>query len=179
MVRALLFAALLAALPVAAPAQAPGILHLKITLTNAAGATVPVARHALLISDNPPTTAPRRFVTAADGTADVRLAAGNYTIESDEPFAFGGKGYQWRRDVDITAGREVTVTFNAGNAEIGAASAAPPGAADDDPSLLLTKWKDSVVALWTPATRASGFLVDAAGLVVTNQRLVGARSAVE
>src|SRR3954469_6329985 len=180
MVRALLFAALLAALPVAAPAQAPGILHLKITLTNAAGATVPVARHPLLTSANPPTTPPRRVVPSAEGTAEVRLAPGNYTVESDEPFALGGKGYQWRRDIDITAGREVTLTFTAANAEIGAASAASsPSTKDDDPSVLLAQWKDSVVAVWTAETRASGFLVDAAGLVVTNQRLIGSRTAVE
>lgn len=180
MIRALLFAALFAALPVAAPAQAPGILHLKITLINAAGATVPVARHALLISDNPPTTSPRRVVTTAEGTAEVRLAAGNYTVESDEPFALGGKGYQWRRDIDIAAGREVTLTFTAANAEIGEASAASSAATkDDDPSVLLAQWRDSVVAVWTAETRASGFLVDAAGLVVTNQRLVGSRTAVE
>jgi S1-C subfamily serine protease len=177
--RALLLAVVLAAFPVAAPAQAPGILRLKITLTNAAGTPVPVARHALLISDNPPTTSPRRVVTAADGTVDVRLTAGNYTVESDEPLAFGGKGYQWTQDVQIGAGREVTLTLSAANAEIGVAPAASSAAADDDPSLLLAQWKDSVVAVWTPEARASGFIVDTAGLVVTSQRLVGAATVVD
>src|SRR5207244_5397279 len=45
--------------------------------------------------------------------------------------------------------------------------------------LLLPLWSNSVVAVWTPATRASGFVVDAAGLVVTNQRVIGDVSAVE
>ena len=69
------------------------------------GRRCPIARHALLISDNPATSTPRRIVTAPDGTADVRLRPGNYTVESDEPVAFNGKGYQWTQTIDITAGR--------------------------------------------------------------------------
>ena len=42
----------------------------------------------LLISDNPATGAPRRVVTSLEGTVDVRLRPGNYTVESDEPLVF-------------------------------------------------------------------------------------------
>src|SRR4029079_6302957 len=38
---------------------------------------------------------------------------------------------------------------------------------------------DSVVALWTSDARASGFLVDAKGLVATNQKAVGTATSVE
>jgi hypothetical protein len=48
-----------------------------------------------------------------------------------------------------------------------------------DPSFLLPQWQDSVVALWTPSTHASGFLIDAKGLIATNQRAVGAATSVE
>src|SRR5207245_2294454 len=82
--RALTLAALCAALPGAASGQALGVLHVKVTLTDAARTPVPVPRHALLISDNPATRTPRRVVTAPDGTAVVRLPPGNYTVESDE-----------------------------------------------------------------------------------------------
>ena len=143
---------------------------------------MPVPRHALLISDNPATSAPRRVVTAPDGTADVRLRPGNYTVESDEPVAFDGKGYQWTQTVEITAGRDVVLELTAENAEVGAAPASSSSSAapkENDPSLLLPQWKDSVVAVWTPESRASGFVVDAAGLVVTNQRVIGSASAVE
>ena len=53
---------------------------------------------------------------------------------------------------------------------------APKG---DDPSLLLPQWQDSVVAVWTPDSRGSGFVVDATGLVMTSQRVIGSASAVE
>src|SRR5204862_5018313 len=59
----------------------------------------------------------------------------------------------------------------------GTPGGAPPLAAD--PAFLLPKWQDSVVALWTADTRASGFVFDAKGLVATNQRVVGTATTVE
>jgi hypothetical protein len=35
------------------------------------------------------------------------------------------------------------------------------------------------VALWTPSTHASGFLIDAKGLIATNQRVIGTATSVE
>jgi hypothetical protein len=181
MLRALTLAALIAALPDATSGQPLAVLHVKVSLTDAARVPVPVARHALLISDNPATSSPRRVVTGPDGTANVRLPPGNYTVESDEPVAFGGKGYQWTQTLDITAGPDVVLELTAENAEVGAAPVASSslGATDDARSRLLPQWQDSVVAIWTPESRASGFLVDAAGLVVTSQRAIGNASAVE
>jgi hypothetical protein len=178
MLRALALAALLAVVPGAAAGQAVGVLHIKITLTDAARASMPVPGHALLISDNPATSAPRRVVTAPDGAVDVRLRPGNYTVESDEPIAFGGRGYQWVQTVDIVAGRDLVLELTAANAEVGAAPA-PSVPRENDPSLLLPQWQDSLVAIWTPESRASGFVVDPAGLVITNQRVIGSASAVD
>src|SRR4029077_4724090 len=120
MVRAITLATLVAVLPGAASGQEPSVLHIKITLADADRAPMPVPGHALLISDNPATSAPRRVVTAPDGTATVRLRPGNYTVESDEPFAFNGKGYQWTQTLDIPAGRDVVLELTAANADVGA-----------------------------------------------------------
>jgi Trypsin-like peptidase domain len=182
MLRGLALASLFAVFPGAAVGQVSAVLHIRVTLTDAGRASIPVPHHALLISDNPPTSTPRRVVTAPDGTADVRLRPGSYTVESDEPVAFDGKGYQWTQTVQITGGQDVVLELTAENAEVGAApatSATSAGSKENDPSLLLPQWKDSVVAVWTPNSRASGFVIDAAGLVVTNQRVIGGASAVE
>jgi S1-C subfamily serine protease len=181
MLRALAVATFCAVSQGALSGQVLGVLHIKVTLTDADRASMPVARHALLISDNPATRSPGRVVTAQDGTAEVRLRPGSYTVESDEPVAVDGKGYQWTQTVEITAGRDVVLELTAENAEVGAAPAPSPSSASKahDPSLLLPQWQDSVVAVWTPNSRASGLVVDAAGMVVTNQRLIGSASAVE
>src|SRR5262245_22929281 len=118
MVRVLALASLVLALPLAATAQAPGVLHIKIVLVAADGKAIPVPRHALLVSDEPPTTSPNRIMTASDGTVDVRLRPGTYVIESDQPLPFQGQAYQWTETVDVVAGRDAVLELTAANAEV-------------------------------------------------------------
>ncbi len=181
-VRALVLAALLPFVALASAGQTGSLLRITVTLVDAGHKATPVPRHVLLVSDNPASAAPRRLVTAADGTASVRLAPGNYTVESDRPAVFQGRAYQWTRTLDLPAGRDVTLDLTAANAEVGDVSAtasAAPGTSAADPSDVLTSWQDSVVALWTPTARASAFVVDARGLLATNQQVVGTATAVE
>jgi S1-C subfamily serine protease len=182
MVRSLVLATLLAAVPHAAVLQAPSVLHIKIVLPDADGKTTPVPRHALLVSDNPATAAPRLIVTALDGTVAVRLRPGNYTVESDQPVAFHGKAYEWRQTLDITAGRDAVLELTAANAEVEAVTTATTALGaplENDPWLRLPQWQDSVVALWTATTHASGFVVAASGLIATSQRAIGAATSIE
>ena len=151
------------------------MLHIKVVLVDADRKATPIARHALLISDNPATAAPRRIVTSMDGAADVRLPPGNYTVESDQPVAFRGKAYQWTQNVDIVGGRDAVLELTADNAEVEAQ--APRRPSRDGPWVTLRQWHDSVVGLWTP-THAS-VLIGEGGLVATNQRGLGTATAVE
>ena len=181
----LILAALLAAIPQPASAQPAGVLHIKVTLVDADQTPVPVPRHALLISDNPATSSPRRVVTGADCAIDVRLRPGNYTVESDEPFPFAGKGYEWTETLDVVATRETVLNLTLKNAEVvpitvSTRTALPASAARADASSqALAPWQNSVVRLWSPTSRSSGFLIDARGLIATNQRAVGTATTVE
>jgi hypothetical protein len=184
MLRALVAAAIVLVVSIAPAAQTPGVLHIKVGLPDAERKITPVPRHALLISDNPATSSPRRVVTGIDGTVDVRLRPGNYTVESDQPVAFLGKAYQWTQTLDVRAGRETVLELTAANAEIVPLSSVPAETSaatplETDPRMLLRQWQESVVALWTPTTRASAFVIDVNGLVVTNQRVVGTATSVE
>ena len=121
-------------------------------------------------------------MTDLDGTPDVRLRPGNYIVESDQPVALQGKAYRWRQTLDIVAGRDSALDLTVANAVV---EPIAPGTTDadtplaTDTSLLLRQWLDSVVELWTPTAHASGFLVDAAGLIATNQRVIGDATSVE
>jgi S1-C subfamily serine protease len=182
MIRALLAATLLLISSGVVAGQDRRVLHIKVVVVDAEGKPTPVPRHALLISDNPPSAAPRLITTGLGGTADVRLAPGNYTVESDKPLVFQGKAYQWTQFVDIVAGRDTALELTAENAEVAPATSANVSAAvplETDPWVQLPQWQDSVVALWSPTTRASGFLIDGRGLVVTNQRVIGTATSVE
>jgi S1-C subfamily serine protease len=182
MLRAVVLATLVFVIPRAVAGQTPSVLHIKVVLVDADQKVTPVPHHGLLVSDNPPTAAPRLIVTALDGTAQVRLRPGNYTVESDRPVAFQGKTYQWTQMVDIAAGRDGVLELTADNAEVESAASGTTtgaGAVETDPAFLLSHWQDSVVALWTADTRASGFVVDGKGLIATNQRVIGTATSVE
>jgi S1-C subfamily serine protease len=120
-------------------------------------------------------------VTKLDGTADVNLRPGRYTVESDRAVLFQGKSYQWVQMVAVAAGRDAVLELTADNAEVEPAggTTATSAAPASDPSFLAHQWHDSVVALWSPAAHASGFLVDSKGLIATNQRVIGAAASVE
>jgi hypothetical protein len=142
----------------------------------------PVPRHSLLISDNPASAAPRLVVTGPDGTADVKLRPGNYTVESDHPVAFNGRAYEWIQTLDVVAGRDAVLELTAKNAELASVAAADSlsaAALESDPWVLLPPFQESVVSIWTATTRASGFLIDAKGLIATNQRVIGAATTAE
>ncbi len=187
MPRALTFAALLAVVPCTLAGQQPSVLRVTVTLVNAAGTPMPVPQHVLFVSDDPVTAAPRRMITGSDGTASLTLPPGKYTVESDQPVAFENHAYEWIQTVDVTAGRETTLELTTHNAEVGpitpAAAESLPGAVEPPPaaaaSSLLLKWQDSVVALWTPTTHASGFAIDARGLIATSARAIGAATSIE
>lgn len=176
--RTLLFAALVFVMPRALAAQELGTLHIKVVLGDADQQPAPVSRHELLISENPSSAVPRLITTGLDGTADVKLRPGNYTVESDHLVVFRGTAYQWTAMVDIVAGRDTVLELTADKADIDAVANSTASSAND-PSFLLRQWQDSVVAIWTPSTRASGFLFDERGLIATNQRVVGTASFVE
>jgi len=181
MLRAMLFATLFFVSSSAASGQEFSVLHIKVVVVDAERKATPVPRHALLVSENPASAPPRQIITALDGTADVRLRSGNYTVESDRPVVFHGKAYQWIQMVDIVAGRDAVLELTVDNAEVEPATSATASGAplEADLSFLLPQWQDSVVALWTPSTHASGFLIDAKGLIATNQRVIGTATSVE
>ena len=180
--RLLVLAILASAVPAAISGQTLVVLRIRMVLTDATGQTTPVARHALLISDDPPTRETRRIVTRIDGTADVRLRPGTYVVESDQPVVLQGRAYRWRQTLDIVAGGDSALDLTGANAviePIAPGTTETDAAPATDTSLLLRRWLDSVVELWTPVAHASGFLVDAAGLIMTSQRVIGDSTAVE
>jgi hypothetical protein len=83
--------------------------------------------------------------------------------------------------VEIGTGGDTALELNGDNALVGAAPvpASSSAAVEPDSLSMIGQWKDSVVALWTARTHASGFVVDSRGLVVTNQRVIGDASTVE
>ena len=158
----------------------PGVLRIKVTLANDAQVPTPIQRHALLISDNPPSAEPRRIITAADGTAVLSLRPGSYIVESDRPVVFGGRAYEWMQVVEIVGDRDQSLDLTVNNAGIvPVETLSSPTSASASREELLLKYQDSVVAVWSPTALASGFVVDSRGLIATDGRAVGTATVVE
>ena len=182
MFRGLVLATLFLITPRIDAVQPPGVLHIKVVVVDSNGHAMPVPRHVLLISDNPSSAPPRRILTSLDGSVDVRLAPGNYTVESDRPVAFEGKAYQWTQIVDVRAGRDAVLELTGDNAEvvpITSAATSVTSPMEADASSLLARWQDSIVAIWTATTHGSGFLIDSNGLIAADQQVIGAATSVE
>jgi S1-C subfamily serine protease len=169
-----------------ATVQQTGTLRITVTIVDANQQARPVPRHALLISENPTTAAPERTVTALDGSAQITLRPGNYTVESEQPLIFQGKSYEWAQTIDVRAGQAAALELTAANAAIEGAAAGRPSSSSSSTSApssaasaLLLDWQNSVVAIWSPTKLGAGFVIDARGLIATNQRLVGTATSVE
>jgi S1-C subfamily serine protease len=118
--------------------------------------------------------------TDLDGKAEKQLAPGRYSIATPKPVELGGKRYSWSLEVQINgAEQRIDLTNdNAGiedNAPIPASSGegkSSTTAAGGDLSALFDRLKNSVVTVRSEAGGGSGFLVDPAGLFVTNNHVV-------
>lgn len=171
-----------------AAAQGLPLLHIRTSIDGPDGRSIPVARHTLLISDVPVTAAPRVVVTSLDGSADVRLPAGTYIVESDRPFVLAGRSYEWAQRVTVAPGREASLVLTSGNATISAAAAGLtrelPAAVSPAPAAwpgesILASWQASAFGIWTAHAHVTGFLVDSIGLVATSRRAIGGAASVE
>jgi S1-C subfamily serine protease len=163
-------------------AQDTGVLRITVALTDASGNAIPIPRVQLLISDNPTTHEPRRVRTGANGLIEIKLPAGNYTVESDLPVTFGGRNFAWTQMIDVPAGRDTELTLTTTNADADAdasGATARTAATHADGAAILNKWQGSVAEIWSPTRHATGFVVDARGLIATHDRTLGEATDVE
>lgn len=165
-------------------AQQGGVLKISVVLTDADGNATPIPRAQLLISDNPATREPRRVRTGPDGTVEIALPPGSYTVESDVPVILGGRRFSWTQTLDVPAARGALLELTAANAEtdtdVGAAATTgrtTPTLADG--AAILNKWQRSIAEIWTPTAHATGFVIDARGLIATYDRTIGDATDVE
>ena len=180
--RAPLSAILVLVLAASISAQDTGVLRITVALTDASGNAIPIPRAQLLISDNPATQEPRRVRTGANGVVEIKLPAGNYTVESDLPVTFGGRHFMWTQTLDVAAARDTELTLTTTNADAAADSSgatASNASTHADGAAILNKWQGSIAEIWSPTRHATGFVVDARGLIATHDGTLGKATDVE
>jgi len=110
--------------------------------------------------------------TGFDGSGELKLAPGKYHLSTPEPIEFQGKKYSWEVDVTVTA-PESTIELSNDNAKVTGVAAPAPGRKVDELTTLFQKYQNAVVTVWSEIGSGTGFCVDKAGLIITNQHVIG------
>lgn len=113
--------------------------------------------------------------TQLDGSAEVTLPAGAYTVSTAKPVDFDGRHYSWSLRVTLTGAAQTIDLSNENATAEDNAAAAPPrssGASSNDLTEQFKKLKNTVVTVISESGHGTGFFVDGKGLVLTNQHVV-------
>lgn len=110
--------------------------------------------------------------TGFDGNGELQLAPGKYRLSTPEPVEFQGKKYSWEVDVVVSL-PESSVELSNDNAKVTAGVASAPTRKVDELTTLFQKYQNAVVTVWSEIGSGTGFCVDKAGLIITNQHVIG------
>lgn len=169
----LLIGLLVLSVPLASRSQATAVLQIAVSMPDGRGGSQAIARFAVQVTDNPASAPPRRTVTGANGTVELRLPPGNYTVESVQPLTHDGQVFQWAVTVDLLAGQRTTVELTPATATRAEEDETPRDAGGRvERASLLARWQAAVVDVWSPRAHGTGALIGP-GLVATDAQVVG------
>ena len=106
------------------------------------------------------------------GNAEFQAPPGKYRVATPQGIDFQGRHYEWDVEVSVTE-QACLVDLSNDNARVTELSSPEPERNLDDLTSMFQKYKTSVVTVWSEIGSGTGFVVDPAGLVMTNQHVVG------
>jgi S1-C subfamily serine protease len=106
------------------------------------------------------------------GNVEFQAPPGKYRLATPQGIDFQGRHYEWDMEISVT-GQACLVDLSNDNARVTELSSPEPEHKLDDLTSMFQKSKTSVVTVWSEIGSGTGFIVDSAGLVMTNQHVIG------
>src|ERR1700722_3604083 len=106
------------------------------------------------------------------GNAEFQAPPGKNQMTTPEGVDFQGRHFAWKTEIDVSE-VSVSVDLSNDNAQITDPISAEPARKLDDLTLMFQKYQKSVVTVWSEIGSGTGFIVDTAGLIMTNQHVIG------
>ena len=110
--------------------------------------------------------------TDFEGKAELQAPPGKYRLTTPQGVDFQGRHYAWEMEINVS-NESVSVDLSNDNARVTDPPSIEPARKVDDLTLMFQKYQKSVVTVWSEIGSGTGFIVDSAGLVMTNQHVIG------
>lgn len=166
-----LLVALAVALAIPICAQSLEKVIVKVTVVDDGLNLKNVPKFSLVIRRSDGTSFPATKVsTSAEGTVELALSPGGYTIASEKPLAFQNRNFAWEQPFAVERGKAITIELSSDNAKVEAS-----GIAGRDISRggeMFKTLRDGVVTVQGELGPGTGFIIDESGLVLTNQHVI-------
>jgi S1-C subfamily serine protease len=116
------------------------------------------------------TVSPLQVTTGFDGTADTVLPSGDYVVKSEQPLEFNDKSYEWAVNFKAETGKETSLELSTNNAKVTAVARSKKRITEE--TEMFQQLRDGVVTVEGELGRGTGFIIDASGLILTNQHVI-------